>query len=167
MSKDNKHRNASDTVTSYCQADAMYTYLTAVAGWYNILAQELKEHKETVVWLNANFYTPSESGKYFVSDGNGHIEQILYTNANGCRILFDAIMAGHYDEIYYAFEDSEWTDKDLLNLYKKQTGIWYQIEDQDPENCTLVIFRGEHAPKYFMKNTLRGPIDTDDQPKGV
>ena len=162
-----KRKEYFDTMSAYCQADAMYTYLTAVAGLYNIWEQGLKEHRETVVWLNANFYTPSESGEYFVSDGKGRVKQMLYTNANGCRILFDTIMAGHYDEVYYAFEDSEWTDKDLLNLYKNQTGIWYQIEDADPENCALVIFRGEQVPKYFMKNNLHGPIDTDDKPKGV
>lgn len=130
--------------------------------------RDLRGFTEEVKWKLTSYYGgPEKSGKYLVSNGDGHTKYLMCTGDNNCRELISKFLdQGHCAEtprMFWSDNNEKLTSDEILSLWDDYF-VWYKYDDvsyYDYDHYDVMIYRGDDIPKYFLDTELKGPIDSE------
>jgi hypothetical protein len=120
---------------------------------------------DIIEWIPTEWGGPNKPGEYLTADGKGNT-QMLFTVGDTNRMAelifgkgecpFEAILWDNHTKL---------TDSEIVRICFSGFDIWYTFEPMydsygEYDGTSLIIFRKESAPKYWLnEGRITGPID--------
>ena len=126
------------------------------------------------LWKSTSYFGgPDDMGEYLVIKKDGSIRKMyctgMRTKEEKARVLFEMIAGGGYHEDSY-INDEEMTDTNVMDIYRRPWGIWYETHDQyEYEDCHTDIYvytkDSDEYSVYFLDLNLDKRIELDEDMK--